>query len=68
MFSAKATNANVAVFDVQGVRVASLNVALVPGFNSVSLLDAHLANGKYVLHVKLNGENVHKVVSIGNGK
>lgn len=68
LFSAKATNAKVAVFDVQGVRLAKLNVTLVPGFNTVSLLDAHLANGKYVVHVNLDGESIHKVISIGNGK
>jgi FAD synthase len=68
LFSGKAANANVAVFDVQGVRLAKLNVALVPGFNTVSLLDAHLANGRYVVHVNLDGESIHKVISIGNGK
>ena len=68
LFSGKTANANVAVFDVQGVRLAKLNVALVPGFNTVSLLDAHLANGKYVVHVNLDGESIHKVISIGNGK
>lgn len=59
------TNAKVTVFDIQGIRVSQLNVPVLRGNNFVSLSSLHLANGKYVLHVKMDGVSLQKVVSIG---
>ena len=62
----KSTNAQVSVFDIQGIRVSRLNVPVLRGYNSVSLSSLHLANGKYVLHVEMDGVRLQKVISIGN--
>ena len=64
--AAKTAQVQVSVFDIQGIRVSQLNVFVLRGYNSVSLSSLHLANGKYVLHVEMDGVRLQKVVSIGN--
>ena len=64
--AAKTAQVQVSVFDIQGIRVSQLNVLVLRGYNSVSLSSLHLANGKYVLHVEMDGARLQKVVSIGN--
>lgn len=62
----RAGNARVTLMDIQGMRVGVMNFAVMQGFNSVSLSDLNIANGKYVLHVDLAGKRTHKVVYFGN--
>ena len=64
--AAKTAQVQVSVFDIQGIRVSQLNVLVLRGYNSASLSSLHLANGKYVLHVEMDGARLQKVVSIGN--
>ena len=65
LFADNASNAQVTVFDIQGVRIAKLNFAVERGFNSGPLSNVNLAHGKYVLHVVVDGKRLHKVISVG---
>ena len=60
------TNAQVSVFDIQGVRLFQLNVPVTQGVNSLPISSMNLASGKYVLHVDIDGIHGHKIVSVRN--
>ena len=68
LLAERSANAQVTVFDIQGVRLARLNFAVISGFNEVPLSKMNLANGRFVLHVDLDGKRSLKVISIGSVK
>ena len=68
LLAERSANAQVTIFDIQGVRLARLNFAVISGFNEVPLSKMNLANGRFVLHVDLDGKRSLKVISIGSVK
>ena len=68
LLAERSANAQVTIFDIQGVRLARLNFAVISGFNEVPLSKVNLANGRFVLHVDLDGKRSLKVISIGSVK
>ena len=68
LLAERSANAQVTIFDIHGVRLARLNFAVISGFNEVPLSKMNLANGRFVLHVDLDGKRSLKVISIGSVK